>query len=218
MTKEILMTSLMTNKPTIFIIDDDEGIRDGLTMLLESIGQACCSFDSATSFLKAYNDNMSGCIVLDIRMPKMSGLELQRKLNELKCLLPMIFITGHGDIPMAVEAMRLGALDFVRKPFNEQDLIDRINEALEFDEKRNDEVISELNLKNKFESLSKRELDVLERVTSGVMNKVIAAELGISERTVEVHRSHVMDKLGVKTLAELVRVKVKLEAIESAVL
>ncbi|WP_159822789.1 response regulator transcription factor [Colwellia sp. 20A7] len=208
----------MTNKPTIFIIDDDEGIRDGLTMLLESIGQACCSFDSATSFLKAYNDNMSGCIVLDIRMPKMSGLELQRKLNELKCLLPMIFITGHGDIPMAVEAMRLGALDFVRKPFNEQDLIDRINEALEFDEKRNDEVISELNLKNKFESLSKRELDVLERVTSGVMNKVIAAELGISERTVEVHRSHVMDKLGVKTLAELVRVKVKLEAIESAVL
>ncbi len=212
------MTSLMTNKPTIFIIDDDEGIRDGLTMLLESIGQACCSFDSATSFLKAYNDNMSGCIVLDIRMPKMSGLELQRKLNELKCLLPMIFITGHGDIPMAVEAMRLGALDFVRKPFNEQDLIDRINEALEFDEKRNDEVISELNLKNKFESLSKRELDVLERVTSGVMNKVIAAELGISERTVEVHRSHVMDKLGVKTLAELVRVKVKLEAIESAVL
>jgi FixJ family two-component response regulator len=208
----------MTNKPTIFIIDDDEGIRDGLTMLLESIGQTCCSFDSATSFLKAYNENMSGCIVLDIRMPKMSGLELQRKLNELKCLLPMIFITGHGDIPMAVEAMRLGALDFVRKPFNEQDLIDRINEALEFDEKRNDEVISELNLKNKFESLSKRELDVLERVTSGVMNKVIAAELGISERTVEVHRSHVMDKLGVKTLAELVRVKVKLEAIESAVL
>ncbi len=212
------MTSIMTNKPTIFIIDDDEGIRDGLTMLLESIGQTCCSFDSATSFLKAYNENMSGCIVLDIRMPKMSGLELQRKLNELKCLLPMIFITGHGDIPMAVEAMRLGALDFVRKPFNEQDLIDRINEALEFDEKRNDEVISELNLKNKFESLSKRELDVLERVTSGVMNKVIAAELGISERTVEVHRSHVMDKLGVKTLAELVRVKVKLEAIESAVL
>ena len=208
------MTSSMTNKPTIFIIDDDEGIRDGLTMLLESIGQECCSFDSATSFLKTYDEHMTGCIVLDIRMPKMSGLELQRKLNELKCLLPMIFITGHGDIPMAVEAMRLGALDFVRKPFNEQDLIDRINEALEFDEKRNDEVINELNIKNKFESLSKRELDVLERVTNGVMNKVIAAELGISERTVEVHRSHVMDKLGVKTLAELVRIKVQFEVIE----
>jgi len=212
------MTSVMKNKPTIFIIDDDEGIRDGLTMLLESIGQECCSFESGIAFLKAYNKNMSGCIVLDIRMPKMSGLELQRKLKELKCLLPMIFITGHGDIPMAVEAMRLGALDFVRKPFNEQDLIDRINEALESDEKRNNEAIGEHNIKSKFESLSSREKEVLERVAKGLMNKVIAAELSISERTVEVHRSHVMDKLGVKTLAELVRVKVKLEGIESAVL
>jgi two-component system response regulator FixJ len=134
----------------------------------------------------------------------MSGLEVQRKLKKLSCLIPIIFITGHGDIPMAVEAMRLGAIDFIRKPFNEQDLIDRINEALEMDEK----VIDEHNSKSKVDSLSAREYEVFERVADGSMNKVIAADLGISERTVEVHRSHVMEKLKVRTLAELVRIKI----------
>jgi two-component system response regulator FixJ len=194
----------MTNKQTVFIIDDDKGIRDGLEMLLESIGLESRSFASGSAFLDVYDAKMTGCLILDIRMPKMSGLEVQRKLKKLSCLIPIIFITGHGDIPMAVEAMRLGAIDFIRKPFNEQDLIDRINEALEMDEK----VIDEHNSKSKVDSLSAREYEVFERVADGFMNKVIAADLGISERTVEVHRSHVMEKLKVRTLAELVRIKI----------
>ena len=194
----------MANKQTVFIIDDDEGIRDGLEMLLESMGQESRSFASGHDFLVAYEANMTGCLILDIRMPKMSGLEVQRKLKQLNCLIPIIFITGHGDIPMAVEAMRLGAIDFIRKPFKEQDLIDRINEALKIDEK----IINEHNSKSKVDSLSAREYEVFERVADGSMNKVIAADLGISERTVEVHRSHVMEKLKVRTLAELVRIKI----------
>jgi two-component system response regulator FixJ len=194
----------MTNKQTVFIIDDDKGIRDGLEMLLESIGLESRSFASGSAFLDVYDAKMTGCLILDIRMPKMSGLEVQRKLKQLSCLIPIIFITGHGDIPMAVEAMRLGAIDFIRKPFKEQDLIDRINEALKIDEK----IIREHNSKSKVDSLSAREYEVFERVADGSMNKVIAADLGISERTVEVHRSHVMEKLKVRTLAELVRIKI----------
>jgi two-component system response regulator FixJ len=204
----------MTPRQTIFIIDDDEGIRDGLAMLLTSMGLHSCSFDSGSAFLKAFNEKMSGCIVLDIRMPKMSGLELQRKLKDLKCLLPIIFITGHGDIPMAVEAMRLGAIDFIRKPFNEQNLIDRINEALELDQKQNEKTLSEHTDENNLNLLSNRERQVFERVTDGAMNKMIAADLNISERTVEVHRSHVMEKLNVRTLAQLVRIKIKYEVSE----
>ncbi len=194
----------MANKQTVFIIDDDEGIRDGLEMLLESSGLESRSFASGSAFLDVYDAKMTGCLILDIRMPKMSGLEVQRKLKQLNCLIPIIFITGHGDIPMAVEAMRLGAIDFIRKPFKEQDLIDRINEALKIDEK----IINEHNSKSKVDSLSAREYEVFERVADGSMNKVIAADLGISERTVEVHRSHVMEKLKVRTLAELVRIKI----------
>jgi two-component system response regulator FixJ len=214
MNKEALMTSPINNKQTIYIIDDDEGIRDGLEMLLDSIGLHSHSFDSGTAFIKAYNEKMSGCIVLDIRMPKMSGLELQRKLKDLKCLLPIIFITGHGDIPMAVEAMRLGAIDFIRKPFNEQELIDRINEALKFDDKQHEKTQNKLNDESNLESLSHRERQVFELVADGAMNKMIAADLGISERTVEVHRSHVMEKLNVRTLAQLVRIKIKYEVLE----
>ena len=194
----------MTNEQTVFIVDDDKGIRDGLEMLLESSGLESRSFASGSAFLDVYDAKMTGCLILDIRMPKMSGLEVQRKLKQLNCLIPIIFITGHGDIPMAVEAMRLGAIDFIRKPFKEQDLIDRINEALKIDEK----IINEHNSKSKVDSLSAREYEVFERVADGSMNKVIAADLGISERTVEVHRSHVMEKLKVRTLAELVRIKI----------
>lgn len=201
----------MTNKQTVFIIDDDEGIRNGLAMLLESIGQESRSFASGNAFLDAYDEKMTGCLVLDIRMPKMSGLEVQRKLKLRNCIIPIIFITGHGDIPMAVEAMRLGAIDFIRKPFNEQDLIDRINEALELDEKQHEKIINKHQDISKVDSLSAREREVFERVTDGCMNKVIAADLGISERTVEVHRSHVMEKLEAKTLAQLVRIKIMYE-------
>jgi FixJ family two-component response regulator len=201
----------MTNKQTVFIIDDDEGIREGLELLFESIDLNAQSFSSAAEFLTVYNQEMTGCLILDIRMPKMSGLELQQKLKDLNCLLPIIFITGHGDIPMAVEAMRLGAIDFIKKPFNEQHLIDRINEALILDDKKHEQYINKHKTKIEIESLSSREREVFERVTDGMMNKVIASDLNISERTVEVHRSHVMMKLGAKTLAQLVRSKIMYE-------
>jgi len=201
----------MTNKQTVFIIDDDEGIREGLELLFESINLNAQSFSSAAEFLTVYNQEMTGCLILDIRMPKMSGLELQQKLKDLNCLLPIIFITGHGDIPMAVEAMRLGAIDFIKKPFNEQHLIDRINEALILDDKKHEQYINKHKTKIEIESLSSREREVFERVTDGMMNKVIASDLNISERTVEVHRSHVMMKLGAKTLAQLVRSKIMYE-------
>ena len=201
----------MSYEQTVFIIDDDEGIREGLTILFESIGIKAQSFSSGDAFLAIYNENMMGCLVLDIRMPKMSGLEVQQKLKNLNSSLPIIFISGHGDIPMAVEAMRLGAIDFIRKPFDEQHLIDRINEALIFNENQHAKLLDKHKNKINVESLSSREREVFERVTDGAMNKVIACDLNISERTVEVHRSHVMAKLEAKTLAQLVRSKIMYE-------
>ena len=141
----------------------------------------------------------------------MSGLELQEKLNEQESPLPIIFITGHGDIPMAVDAMRRGALDFIRKPFREQDLLDRINEALEFDAGKRKKDVDRQQLLGKIAALSEREREVFHLVADGEMNKVIAFDLGISQRTVEVHRSQVMKKLGVRTLAQLVRIKIEAE-------
>lgn len=201
----------MNSEQTVFIVDDDEGIREGLSLLMESVGQACELYPSALEFLEKYDQNKRGCLVLDIRMPRMSGLDLQAKLIEQDSDLPIIFITGHGDIPMAVQAMRRGALDFIRKPFREQDLLDRINEALEVDAGNRRSQLDRQELSNQINALSERELEVFHRVASGQMNKVIAFDLGISERTVEVHRSHVMEKLGVRTLAQLVRVQIESE-------
>lgn len=203
----------MDNNQTVFIVDDDEGVRDGLSLLMATVGQRCELFASAQDFLDAYDQDRHGCLVLDIRMPRMSGLELQKKLIEMGSKLPIIFITGHGDIPMAVDAMRRGAVDFIRKPFREHDLLDRINEALCVDDTVCRKAISRQALIDKLSSLSKRERDVFERVADGHMNKIIAADLGISERTVEVHRSQVMKKLGVKTLAQLVRTKIEAELV-----
>lgn len=206
----------MDNKQTVFIVDDDEGIREGLSLLLESVDQPCELYSSAFEFLTAYDPDKSGCLVLDIRMPKMTGLDLQMQLNEKKSLLPIIFITGHGDIPMAVEAMRRGALDFINKPFREQELLERINEALEYDAEKRKALLDKRQLIDRFSSLTEREQEVLNRVADGEMNKVIAVDLGISERTIEVHRSHVMKKLGVRTLAQLVRLKIEAETVEFA--
>jgi len=201
----------MDKQDTVFIVDDDEGIREGLGLLLETVGQPYESYSSAMEFLNAYDPSKGGCLVLDIRMPRMSGLELQEKLNEQECLLPIIFITGHGDIPMAVDAMRRGALDFIRKPFREQDLLDRINEALEYDAGKRKAMLDRQELLERLSLLSERESEVFHRVAAGDMNKVIGFDLGISERTVEVHRSQVMKKLGVRTLAQLVRLKIETE-------
>lgn len=201
----------MVREQTVFVVDDDEGIRDGLSMLLATVGQACETFSSAAEFLEGYEPRKRGCLVLDIRMPRISGLELQEILNERGSDLPIIFITGHGDIPMAVEAMRRGALDFIRKPFREQDLLDRINEALDVELVRRKRAMEHEEVVAKIDSLSDREKSVFEGVADGDMNKVIAGNLGISERTVEVHRANVMKKLEVRTLAELIRIKLAVE-------
>jgi len=201
----------MADKQKVFIVDDDEGVREGLSLLLATVGQPCELYESAHEFMKTYDNEKSGCLVLDIRMPRMTGLDLQKKLIEMGSKLPIIFITGHGDIPMAVEAMRRGAVDFIRKPFREHDLLDRINEALAVDGTARQRAMGQRALEDKLSSLSQREWEVFERVAEGDMNKVIAADLGISERTVEVHRAHVMEKLNVNTLAQLVRVKIESE-------
>jgi len=204
----------MDKQDTVFVVDDDEGIREGLGLLLETVGQRYESYSSAIEFLDAYDASKGGCLVLDIRMPQMSGLELQEKLNEQGSLLPIIFITGHGDIQMAVEAMRRGALDFIRKPFREQDLLDRINEALAFDAGKRKNIAERQQLVDKVAALSKREHEVFHRVAAGEMSKVIASNLGISVRTVEVYRSQIMKKLGVRTIAQLVRIKIEVELMQ----
>lgn len=201
----------MNDNQTVYVVDDDEGVRDGLSLLLATVGQPCELYESGHEFLEAYDNERRGCLVLDIRMPRMTGLDLQAKLIEMGSSLPIIFITGHGDIPMAVEAMRRGALDFIRKPFREHDLLERINEALHLDEDAHRKALDAQALAEKVSSLSERESEVFERVAEGMMNKVIAAELGISERTVEVHRGQVMKKLGVRTLAQLVRAKIEVD-------
>jgi FixJ family two-component response regulator len=182
----------MQNEQIVYIVDDDEGIREGLSLLLATTGQASKVYSSAIEFLEAYDNNLTGCLILDIRMPRMTGLDLQRKLKALGSTLPIIFITDHGDIPMAVEAMRQGALDFIRKPFREQDLLDSINQALTIDAGRSNDERDRSLLIDKLALLSEREQEIFARVAKGDMNKVVAHELGISERTVEVHRSQVM--------------------------
>ena len=201
----------MTEEQIVYIIDDDADVREGFGLLMETVGQPYKAYESAMAFLEDYRVDMRGCLVLDIRMPRMSGLELQQRLIEAGSLLPIIFITGHGDVPLAVEAMRCGALDFIRKPFREQNLLDRVNEALDIEDGKRKYLTDKQELQQSFDSLSDREREVLELVAQGKMNKVVASDLGISERTVEVHRSHMMQKLGVQTLAQLVRLKIEME-------
>jgi len=206
----------MDDKQTVYVVDDDEGVREGLSLLLETVGQKSELFASALEFLDVFEEGRGGCLVLDIRMPRMTGLDLQEKLIDMGSKLPVIFITGHGDIPMAVEAMRRGAVDFIRKPFREHDLLDRINEALAVDDTVRRLALDRQEVQEKLSSLSEREREVFERVADGEMNKIIAADLGISERTVEVHRGAVMKKLDVRTLAQLVRIKIEAELIIAA--
>lgn len=205
----------MTEEQTVYIVDDDADVREGFGLLMETVGQAYKAYASGVEFLEDFNASMRGCLVLDIRMPRMSGIELQQKLIERESLLPIIFITGHGDIPLAVEAMRRGALDFIRKPFREQNLLDRINEALDIEDGKRQSELGRQQVLERFKELSEREREVLDLVVEGKMNKVVAQDLGISERTVEVHRSNIMHKLGVQTLAQLVRLKIEAEMLSS---
>jgi len=174
-------------------------------MLLKSIGITATALASAREFLDAFDPEQPGCLVLDIRMPGMSGIELQQQLNLKGAILPVIFITGHGDVPMAVEAMQHGAFDFLQKPFRDQDLIDRIQKALARDRETRSSLHQHSQIRERLESLTPREKDVLKLLTEGKQNKVMAGDLGLSQRTVEIHRAHVMEKMGASSVAQLVR-------------
>ena len=190
------------NESIVYIVDDDESVRDAIGMLLDSVDIPNRSFANAADFLDFYEDEFGGCLVLDIRMPGMSGLDLQEALFDRQRNIPIIFITGHGDIPMAVEAMRRGAVDFIRKPFRDQELLDRIAEALRIDEQERGESEKLQLVKRMVDTLTPRETEIFERVCAGQANKVMAIELGISERTVEIHRSQVMRKCEARSLAD----------------
>ena len=195
----------------VYVIDDDEAVRDSMGMLLESADLPYRCFASADSFLEEHDDSQRGCVVLDIRMPGMTGIDLQMELSQAGSSLPIIFITGHGDVPMAVEAMRRGAFDFLRKPINEESFLERIANALDRETGDWQQKLDREQARQRIAALSEREREVFELVAEGLANKLVASELGISERTVEVHRSQVMKKLGAKTLAQLVRIYLQSE-------
>ncbi len=190
---------------TVYIVDDDQAIRHAMELLMRSVGLDYEIFHSADDFLADYTNDRAGCLVLDIRMPGLGGLELQEKLNELGSTLPIIFITGHGDVPMAVEAMQKGAVDFIQKPFRDQELLEQISEALKTDQERRSVRDQKSEVLNRAEKLTRREREVMDLVVTGKPNKVIAYELGVSQRTVEIHRARVMEKMEARSLADLVR-------------
>jgi FixJ family two-component response regulator len=190
---------------TVYVVEDDEAVRDSLELLLKSDGKPVKTYESATAFLKDYSDKMAGCIVLDIRMPGMDGMELQKKLNEKHSILPIIFVTGHGDVPMAVDAMKEGAVDFIQKPYREEALLEKIEAALKQDLEQRKSLDEKQEIIRRIKSLTPREHEIMDRMIAGQSNKVIAIELEISQRTVEIHRSRVMHKMGTHSLAHLVR-------------
>jgi two-component system, LuxR family, response regulator DctR len=185
------------------IVDDDEAIRDALCWLFESRGVSTQSWPSAVGFLADYHPEMVGCLVLDIRMEGLSGLELFDQLLSRGCPMPVIFLTGHGDVPLAVAALKKGAYDFIEKPFNDNELVNRVLEALAIDKARRAAIASQASVASRLATLSAREREVMELILCGKLNKVIADQLDIAIRTVEVHRAHVFEKMGVKSAVEL---------------
>jgi len=199
-----------TTAPTVYVVDDDDGMRRALDTLLSTVGYETAVFSRPSEFLADFKVDSPGCLVLDIRMPDMSGLELQQHLNRIGSMLPVIFITGHGDVPMAVQAMKEGAFEFVQKPFRDQDLLDRINHALKQDAENRSTVARRAEVLHRLESLTPRERQVMDLVVEGAANKVIAIDLDLSERTVEIHRAKVMDKMGARSVAHLVKLHLTL--------
>ena len=195
----------------IYVVDDDEAMRDSMTWLLEGEGYAVECFPSAQAFLAARHDTMRGCLILDVRMPDMSGLELHERLESLGSHLPIIFVTGHGDVPMAVSALQRGACDFIEKPFTNEHLLARIRRALDLETQWAARHDQDAALHRRLEQLTPREREVMRLVVAGKLNKQIADELDISMKTVEAHRARVMEKMGVRTLAELVKVSLSVD-------
>ena len=192
-----------TQAQTVFIVDDDAAVRDSIRELVEAVGLRADGYDSAQAFLDAFRPQRPGCLVLDVRMAEMSGLVLQERLNELEAMLPVIVLTGHGDVPMAVQAMRNGAVDFIQKPYREQLLLDSINAALALDAATRHSSSAAHDIDQRVSSLTHREREVLGRILSGATSKEIARELDISPRTVEAHRKNLLHKLGVGSVKEL---------------
>ena len=191
-------------EPTVFIVDDDEAVRDSIQELVHSVGLNAEVYASAHQYLETFDPERPGCLVLDVRMAHMSGRALQAKLNEMHARIPIVFISGYGDIPMAVKAMKAGAVDFVQKPYHDQQLLDSINEALLRDAAAHHHAVDCDEFEARLRSLTDREREVMERAAQGLSSKAIAQQLGISSRTVEVHRGHLLDKLAIGSLAELI--------------
>jgi FixJ family two-component response regulator len=189
----------------VYVIDDDVSVRNSLSNLFRSVDLAVEVFDSPASFLQRKFPDVASCLVLDIRMPGSSGLDFQTELRKVNINIPIIFLTGHGDVQMSVQAMKAGAIDFLTKPYRDQDILDAVVAALERDRKRRENAMVALDLRRRFQTLSKREQEIMALVTSGLLNKQAAAEAGISETTVKIHRSNVMQKMRARSFAELVR-------------
>ncbi len=205
------------NDQTVYVIDDDQAVRDSLQWLIESVGLAVQTFDSASAFIDQWVGQVRGCLVVDVRLPGINGLELQDRLNNEECNTPVIIITGHGDVPIAIRAMKAGAFDFIEKPFSNQILLDRIRAALEDEVEREAIAAYREQMRARCDMLTGRERQVMDLVVQGKLNKQIALVLDLSHKTVEVHRSHVMEKMGAASLAALVRIAVLLEKSDARV-
>jgi two-component system response regulator FixJ len=203
----------MTKSSTIFVVDDDEAVRDSLKFLIESNGYAVKTFATAQGFIDHYYpDEAPGCLLLDVRMPQMNGFELQKELNTREITIPIIFISAHGTVPSAVRALKLGAIDFIMKPFNNAALLEKVEHALQFDKTQRKAHHQKAQIVDRMASLTRREQDVMRLIVDGKSAKEIATLLGISNKTVDVHRAHIKEKLGIKSVAELVKMVVSLDS------
>jgi RNA polymerase sigma factor (sigma-70 family) len=198
----------MNNQSTVFVVDDDQAMRNSLKWLIESVAMQVETFHSANAFIESYYPGRSGCLLLDVRMPGMSGLELQEYLAANRIAIPVIIITGHADVPMAVRAMKAGAVDFIEKPFNDELLLESIRQALQLDERQRDLQAQRAEIATRLARLTPREHEVMVMVTNGRANKEIASSLGVSAKTVEAHRARAMEKMEAGSLAELVRMAI----------